>query len=760
MELENVILKHVNRPDYRPVKTRVLAEQLKLPDDAGGQLKSAIIKLIKKGRLRYTSNRLVQRVDAGGGSHVTGIFRRARGGFGFVRPATATRAADKTEDIHIPAERTRDAASGDLVQVRLRVRRGSAGRGPTGEIVEIIQRETNQFVGTYIEAAGAGFVQVDGTIFAQPVMVTDAGAKNVQPGDKAVVEMVRFPSHVHDGEGVIVEVLGPRGAPGVDTLSILREYNLPDEFPEDVLERARGEAEKFDESIGKHRSDLTGLTTVTIDPKDARDFDDAISLERIENGHWRLGVHIADVSHFVRPKTPLDREARDRGTSVYLADQVLPMLPEIISNNLASLQPNRVRYTKTVFIEFTADGVPVATQAESAAIKSRRRFTYEEVDSYLEDSTLWKKKLTAAVFQLLGQMHELAMILRRRRLARGAIELSLRELKLDLNKDGKVCGAHFAESTESHQIIEEFMLAANEAVARLFSERQLSFLRRIHEPPDPRKLKALTEFVTDLGIPTESLESRFELKRIIEHVAGRPEEHAVNYAVLRSFQKAIYSPAEEGHFALGSDHYCHFTSPIRRYPDLTIHRLLDAVSRNRKPESHHDSLLALGEHCSDREQRAEAAERELIKVKLLDYMSERVGERMEAVVTGVEQFGLFAQGTELPAEGLIHISSLQDDYYHFDRTTHSLAGRRKGNSYRLGDLIEVEITHVDVDRRQLDFRLIASLKNKRHAEKPAAKKSSPPRKKSTTARQPKTKSKGQKKSGRKPASGKRKVRRK
>jgi ribonuclease R len=494
----------------------------------------------------------------------------------------------------------------------------------------------------------------------------------------------------------------------VDTLSIMREFNLPDRFPIDAMDTARAQADLFDESIGD-RLDLTNETIVTIDPKDARDFDDAISLERLEKGHWKLGVHIADVSHFVPPGSPLDVEARDRATSVYLPDRVIPMIPELISNGLASLQPDKIRYAKTAFIEFTADGAPVATELHSTAIKSKRRFTYQEVDEFLAAPNRWKAKLATGVFALLGRMHELAMILRRRRLDGGAIELTLPEIKIELDKKGRVSGAHVTENTESHQIIEEFMLAANQAVAEYLNERELNFLRRVHSPPDPRKLVALTDFVRELGFECESLESRFETKRIVEQAKGDPRERAIHYAVLRSMQKAVYSPQEEGHFALNSNHYCHFTSPIRRYPDLVIHRMLDSLLRGTRPADDFDRMALLGGHCSDREQRAEAAERELIKVKLLTFMADHMGERLEAVITGVEDFGLFVQGIELPAEGLIRVETLSDDYYRYDKQAHTLSGHREGNTYRLGDVLLVEIAHVDVGRRELDFRLVQRL---------------------------------------------------
>ncbi len=712
-DLQELILRLINSPDYQPVKPKVIAKQLGVPKEWARELRKAIKRLAREGKISYGEKRLVKRpettsrtVKAERGL-ITGEFRRSAKGYGFVRPVGTPPSAGREHDIFIPLRKTGDASAGDVVKVRLKpARRGETKQ--SGTIVEIVQRETNQFVGVYLERGGQAYVQIDGNVVAEPVPVGDPGAKNAMEGDKVVIEMIRFPAHFHPGEGVIVEVLGARGSPGVDTLSIIREFNLPDRFPLHVMDTARAQAERFDESVGD-RLDLTDETVVTIDPKDARDFDDAISLKKLDNGHWRLGVHIADVAHFVPAGSPLDVEARERGTSVYLPDRVLPMLPELICNGLASLQPDKVRYAKSALIEFTADGVRVAAEFHNSAIRSKRRFAYEEVDEFLADPGRWKSKLTTGVFAMLGRMHELAMILRRRRLERGAIELTLPEIKIDLDKKGRVSGAHVVENTVSHQIIEEFMLAANEAVAEHLHGQKLNFLRRVHEPPDPRKLHALTDFVRELGMDCESLRNRFEIKRVVEEVNGDPRKHAVHYAVLRSMQKAVYGPQEEGHYALHCKHYCHFTSPIRRYPDLVIHRMLDSLLRGSRPPDDFDYLAVQGQHCSEREQRAEAAERELIKVKLLAFLSKRIGESMEAVITGVEEFGLFAQGIELPAEGVIRIDALADDFYRYDRRTHSLTGYRHGHSYRLGDLVQVEIAHVDVDRRELDFRLVRRL---------------------------------------------------
>ena len=716
-ELENAVLELVHKPGYRPVKPGKIAKQLKLSGEQLTDVKKVVKRLVRDGKLVYEAEHRLRAPDlkapevkASGSTkkpqinRVVGVFRRMEAGYGFVRPSGTTPPDARSGDVFIPASKSGDASSGDVVVVRLG-RPGGHHPGPKGEIVEIVQRQTHQFVGSYFEADGGAYVEVDGKAFSRPISVGDPTASDAEPNDKVVFEMVRFPSQHRAGEGVITEVLGQRGTPGVDTLSVIREFNLPEEFAEDALEESRKQADLFDESIPKGRLDATAETVLTIDPVDARDFDDAISLERLQSGHWRLGVHIADVSHFVRPKTALDREAYDRATSVYLPDRVIPMIPEIISNSLASLQPDRIRYTKTAYIEFTAEGLRVGTDVHSAAIKSRKRLAYEEVDDYLADREKWRDKLVPEVHDLLGRMHELAMILRRRRMQRGALELTMPEVKIELDSNGRVIGAKVSENTESHQIIEEFMLAANEAVAELLRDRGIEFLRRIHESPSPQKLKALGEFVTELGIKTESLESRFELQKLLDQVAGKPQQHAVNYAVLRSMQRAVYSPADEGHYALASDCYCHFTSPIRRYPDLTAHRLIEAILTGKKPTDGMDRLIVVGEHCSDREQQAESAERELTKLKLLAYLSDRIGEEMDAVVTGVESFGLFVQGIQLPAEGLVHVSSLDDDEYHFDRATHTLTGHREGNAYRLGDLVRVSVFRVDIDRRELDFRL-------------------------------------------------------
>ena len=429
-ELQSAIVDFVNQPHYHPVKPRVIAQRLGLPKEEAPNVRRAVKLLVRRGKLEYASNHLVRPIkpsppaplpegegiswpsppaplpEGEGGlsrkrkrseharPRVVGIFQRTQKGFGFVRPSPTGSEEDGTrrkeavgerQDVFVPAKYTLDAASGDLVAVEIRrVRHPEAGTalGPRGRVVEILERQTRQFVGTYFESEGSAFVQVDGTLFAQPVFVGDPGAKNARPDDKVVMEMIRFPSPLHDGEGVIIEVLGPQGKPGVNTLSIIREFGLPEEFAKDALDEARQEAARFDESL-EGRLDLSGETVVTINPVDARDFDDAISLERLDNGHWRLGVHIANVSHFVRPRTALDREAHNRGTSVYLPDRVLPMLPELISNGLASLQPDKVRYTKSVFMEYTPEGVRTHTEFHSAAIKSAKRLTYEEYDAFL-----------------------------------------------------------------------------------------------------------------------------------------------------------------------------------------------------------------------------------------------------------------------------------------------------------------------------------------------------------------------------------------
>lgn len=717
IKLEKLVLDLVLSDNYQPLRPKAIAKKLKLLDEER-EVKRTIKRLIKKGQLAYGPKHLVIRskVKPEANNHskakaarktdeIIGKFRRVAAGFGFVTPTEST-ATDRSDDIFIPKTKTDDAADLDIVKIRVSKRRNGRDSRSTGRVIEIIERHTHRFVGTYREQGGYGFVIVDGGVFESGILVGDAGAKNCRIDDKVVIEMANFPSLTQDGEGVIVEVLGDRGKPGVDTLSVIRQFDLPDEFPENVLDDARRQADAFDEKLTADRTDFTKKTVITIDPKTARDFDDAISLEKLENGHWELGVHIADVSHFVPYRSELDDEAYQRATSVYLPDRVIPMLPEIISNNLASLQPKRVRYCMTALIEFTDLGVPIGTELHRGAICSVHRFNYEEIDDYLANDRPWKNKLSPDVFELVRNMHTLAMKLRKRRMTAGAINLILPEVKIDLDDDGKVAGAHTVDNTESHQVIEEFMLAANEAVAQRLCDEQLYYLRRVHPNPSEAKLNELTEFIRQLGIDCDSLKSRFEVKRIIEKSENMPECHAIHYAVLRSMQKAIYSPEEIGHYALNSNNYCHFTSPIRRYPDLIIHRMVGDLIDGKKPDASFERLAMLGKHCSDQEKRAADAERDLTKLKLLNFMVDKVGQKMTAVITGVEAFGIFAQGIEIPAEGMIPVANLPADTYQYDRGTRTLTGFKDGNEYRLGDQIRVKVAVVEPDMRTLEFEIV------------------------------------------------------
>ena len=546
-------------------------------------------------------------------------------------------------------------------------------------------------------------VFLDGVPYDQPVSVGDVRGMPLENDDKVFVELVEYPDDEgKGGEAVILERLGSSKNPAIDTLTIMRQYALPDEFPEGVLNASREQADKFnDEEVPADRKDLTKLLTITIDPFDARDFDDAISLER-EDGRWRLWVHIADVSHFVPAGGAIDEEASRRATSVYLPDRVVPMIPEVISNHLASLQPDKMRLVKTVEIEMLDDLTITHTEVHNAAIHSDMRLNYEQVDQYIAAPESYVDKWGREVCDLLGNMHKLAMQIRKARFKGGSLSMDMPDIKLDLDKAGKVKGAYRVEHTESHQIIEEFMLAANQAVAAWLDDMNLNFLHRIHPPPERRKLRQLGNFVKDIGIKVQAVESRFEIQKVLDAVAGTPLEDAVNFAVLKSMNKAVYGPQPDGHYALDMQHYCHFTSPIRRYPDLTVHRLVQKLIEGQKsPDESFQTLLRLGHHCSDMERNAQKAERELIELKLLHFLSKHIGDTMEAVVSRAFADGLHARCVKLPVDGFIPVTSLPDDKYKFERRGNMLVGFKEGNRYRLGDQLTVKIAKVDLQDRQL-----------------------------------------------------------
>jgi ribonuclease R len=714
-DLENQILAAVSRKDYTPLKPAALARKLGVPRPRHGDFRRVLRDLLRQGRIERGKNQTVRPVPPHGTA--TGVFRKTSTGAGYVRPHAVDGRAGP--EILVRAGDALDASTGDEVLVKITRKPNRGNLGPVGKVMEVLTRATRQFVGTYFERDGLGHVRVDGTVFSHSIFVGDPGAKGAKPDDKVVIEMLRFPGPEDRGEGVVTEVLGRRGEPEVDTLSIIRAFNLPDEFPKEVEEEAKAAVAGFRETDLQGREDFTGDTVITIDPVDAKDFDDAVSLVQDPvSKHWLLSVHIADVGHFAPPGSALDREARRRGTSVYLPQRVLPMFPPAISNNVASLQQGRLRYVKSVLTDFTPAGQRTEVRFANGAIRSRRRFTYEQVSAILDDPEGEGARVEPDLLAMLLRMRELAMVLRKRRLKRGALELNMPEAELEYDDRGRLCGAHFVKHDVSHQIIEEFMLAANEAVAEKLADLRIPFLRRIHPAPEPNKLKEFADFARELGYKMERSGDRFALQRVLEKSTGRPDMYAVHYALLRSLKQAVYSPGEEGHYALASSTYCHFTSPIRRYPDLTVHRLLGQWLRTGRAGSDAAELTALGEHCSKTERRADVAERELVKLKLLNYLSERIGMELEVVITGVADYGFFGQAEKLPIEGLVHVSTLPDDYYDYDETTHSLLGRRTHRRYRLGDKVKVQVVRVDVQRRQLDFRVVGKPKAQAASEEP------------------------------------------
>jgi len=592
---------------------------------------------------------------------------------------------------------------GDIVLAKVKRKGKRAGENRcSGEIIQILERAQNKFVGTLMKHTDGWVVQPDGTAFFELISVDDIAAKNAKEKDKVVVEILSYPTEKYLARGVIVEVLGKAGKYESEIKSIIRQYHLPEEFDEDCLKQARETGSSFDSEQNNNREDITGKTIITIDPPDAKDFDDAISIEKDADGNRVLGVHIADVSSFVTAESSLDKEAKERGNSVYLPGKTIPMLPEILSNGICSLQPEQKRFCKSAYLTYDQQGKILSRRFANSIIKSKQRLTYQQADRALKGHT---KDFKPEVIELLKEMESLSRVIEKRRRKNGMIHLDLPETELEMDELGWVIDAHPADDSYPHTIIEMFMVEANEAIASLLDRLNVSFMRRIHPEPDALTMKNLSQLVRAFGYSLPKAPSKSDIQDLLAAVKGRDSSFAVNIAVLRSFEKAEYSPSYIGHYALASTNYCHFTSPIRRYADLLVHRVLEFYLQSRLDSAKHETagldLVTVGKHITFTEQRADEAEKELTTVLILLMLSKRVGDELDCVVTGLTNFGVFVQCKKYGIEGLIQMVDLGPGQWKFDKKTQSITNQ-SGRSIRMGQPIKVRIVSVNVPARQLN----------------------------------------------------------
>ena len=697
--LEKQIIELLKHPDYRPLKAGQLARALAVSPEDYPQFKQTLEHLRRAGHIVIGAGNLIMPPALSG--LIIGTFRANRKGFGFVMPLEPT----SHDDLFVPEGAAGGAMTGDTVTARI-VSKGKRAGLPryTGQVIEVLERANNRFVGTLLKEPDGWIVQPDGSSFVKPISVDDVGAKNARQKDKVVVEILSYPTGKYLARGVIIEVLGRAGQYEAETQSIIRRYHLPSGFDADCLDQAHEAAGGFDPEQLDGRGDITDKAIITIDPPDAKDFDDAISLERDARGNWILGVHIADVSHFVPADSPLDAEAENRGNSIYLPGRTLPMLPEVLSNGVCSLQPAQRRFVKSVYLTYDQKGSVLSRKFANSIMCSTQRLTYQQADKILKGHT---KDAKPGVLKLLKNMETLSRTIESRRIKNGMIHLDLPETELVIDKSGRVVDAHPADTSYPHTIIEMFMVEANEAVASLLDRLNVPFIRRIHPEPDALSMKNLAQLVRGFGFSMPRNPGRAAIQDLLAAVKGADCELAINLAVLRSLEKARYAPLNIGHYALASTHYCHFTSPIRRYADLLVHRVLQCHLQNRldraKQIAAGQDLLQMGEHITFTEQRAEDAEKDLTKVLILQMLSKRIGDELDCVVTGLTNFGVFVQSRKFGIEGLIRKEDLGPDQWQYNERAHCITGERSGYTVRLGQSVKVRIDSVNIPARQLNL---------------------------------------------------------
>ena len=691
------ILTLLKKKIRRPMKISELSKHLGVTDAEHREFRNRIKEMSTQGTL----------VKIRGGRYglpdemnlITGKLHGHPNGFGFVIP-------DKhhdTNDVFIHRKSMNEAMHQDHVLVRVESEK-EPGR-PEGRVIRILQRNTVNIVGVYETFGRDGWVIPTETKYFHDVFIPGKNRKDAKNGQIVDVRIETYPTRHQPPVGKIIEVLGKSNDPEVEVLSILRKFGVRQGFSPKILKEAKMMAK---ENRLDDRKDLTELLTFTIDGKKAKDFDDAVSLEPMGDG-YRLGVHIADVSHFITENSHLDEEAFERGTSIYYADGVIPMLPEILSNEACSLKPKEIRLTLSVFIDFDRQGNSLATQIYKSFIKSRRRFTYTEVAGLLKKGS--NKENDYPFLQTLTDMYHLSQTLRKRRFKNGSVDFHVPEPDIQI-EDGKVKQIEIVEHNAAHQVIEEFMLAANQAVALNLYEKDIPCIHRIHEPPDPTKIFEFKEFISSLGLrlsDSGKIRSK-DLNTLLKKIQDTPEERVVNTLLLRTMKKARYSPSDPGHYCLGFTHYAHFTSPIRRYPDLIVHRIVKKYLKHKcskkEKKALQSSLSEISEQSTQMEIQAMSIEREIISLRRAQFMMDKIGKTFYGIITGVASFGFFVELENVFVEGLVKVSSIMDDYYLFIETEHKLIGQKFHRVFQIGNRVKVRVKDITLSKRQIDLQVV------------------------------------------------------
>lgn len=647
--------------------------------------------LVSVGKGKYKSNTR--------GLFHEGRFERRSSGKNFFVPD------DESEKIFIAERNSAHAMNGDRVRIHMLAKR--KGRDAEGEVVEILERKQTRFVGTLSVQKHFAFLEMDSKILANDIFIPKDKLKDGKTGDKALVEIVEWPERAKNPIGEVIDILGVAGSNNAEMHAILAEFGLPYKYPEEVEKEAEKISEVISEEEISRREDFRNITTCTIDPRDAKDFDDALSIRLLENGNWEVGVHIADVTHYVTPGGIIDKEAENRATSIYLVDRTIPMLPERLSNGLCSLRPHEDKLCYAAIFEINEKATIKKSRITRTVINSDRRFTYEEAQQIIETGEGdYKTEIL--------KLDELAKLLRAKRFENGAIAFEREEVRFDIDENGKPISVFFKESKDANKLIEEFMLLANKTVAESVGKvpkgkKAKTFVYRIHDLPNPEKMESMSKFVRTFGykVKTEGSNTAISksINQLMNDVHNKPEENLISTIAIRAMAKAVYTTSNIGHYGLAFDYYTHFTSPIRRYPDMMVHRLL-TLYLDKGASVNEQQCEDECKHCSEMEQLAANAERASIKYKQVEFMADKIGVVFKAVISGVADWGIYAEIEENKCEGLIPMRELDDDFYEFDEKNYRLRGRRTKREYCLGDEIEIKVVRANLERKQLDFSIV------------------------------------------------------